>query len=866
MMNKEEAKQKVKELIEFYNKKRSDFENKSEQDIRIMLIDRLFKILGWDMDGTERPDEVHREMSVTGRESKKKKADYVFRLNGVPKFVVEAKALKANIQADLFREQAVGYAYNLACSWAVLTNFSSIYIYFIDRDDDFKFFSIDEISDEGKFDANFETLWYLSRESVANDLLERDNEKRLGKRREKVGKRLFDDLSEWRRKLSNEIRRVYGEKYGELEREEIVQRIIDRLIFIRKIEDMELEERELDQLTRKFNEGTTYRLLKKVFEHYRNKYNSGLFGEPGIRQECDMIDVRDPVIEDVIKGMYRPTGRTIEYNFAAIDADVLGNIYEQYLAFIMKGTKLKGGKAHKKEQGIYYTSTYIVDYIVKNTVTESAKGKTIDEILNMKILDPACGSGSFLIRAYSEVCKIIEEKMKKGEKSVKYITMKNYSRRLTLPQKITILTSCIYGVDLDEKAVEIAQLNLLLKLLDGETSESLSNMSETRKLLPMLNNNIKCGNSLIDDPEIAGENKAFSWKERFKEIMDNGGFDVVIGNPPYLMLQPQNTPEELLKYIKNKFNVAQYKIDDFHLFLERGIYLLKQSCRLGFITPNTYLMNTYTTRLRKCILDNCMINKIVVIPQVVFSDASVDTSIIILQKEKNESVRRENKIDIFEVNNFIESPHKLLDIKQEIFFTTPNNLFTIRSYTNNTLIDKLKSNSTLLGNLCRVSFGLQTKDRKTYVKNLQPNKKWKPCIDGGDITRYSLKFNSQYFLHDLKIRAGGCWDENTHNVDEKVVIRQIGQFPIATLDTNKFYSLNTIYNLTSLKNGLSYRYLLALINSKLLRFYWKVNFSDSKLLFPKVKKVFLDQLPIRLVHESQQQPLIKLVEKMLSLN
>jgi hypothetical protein len=149
---------------------------------------------------------------------------------------------------------------------------------------------------------------------------------------------------------------------------------------------------------------------------------------------------------------------------------------------------------------------------------------------------------------------------------------------------------------------------------------------------------------------------------------------------------------------------------------------------------------------------------------------------------------------------------------------------------------------------------------------LQPNKKWKPCIDGGDITRYSLKFNSQYFLHDLKIRAGGCWDENTHNVDEKVVIRQIGQFPIATLDTNKFYSLNTIYNLTSLKNGLSYRYLLALINSKLLRFYWKVNFSDSKLLFPKVKKVFLDQLPIRLVHESQQQPLIKLVEKMLSLN
>ena len=149
------------------------------------------------------------------------------------------------------------------------------------------------------------------------------------------------------------------------------------------------------------------------------------------------------------------------------------------------------------------------------------------------------------------------------------------------------------------------------------------------------------------------------------------------------------------------------------------------------------------------------------------------------------------------------------------------------------MIKKIITDTENLGELCRVSFGLQTLDKKTYVKDKALNKDWKPCIDGGDISKYGLKFRSKYFLHDLKIKAGGCWDDTTHNVPEKIVIRQIGVTPIATLDTNHFYCLNTIYNITSLNENYNYRYILAILNSKLFLFYWKSKFSDSKVLFPK---------------------------------
>ena len=245
MVSKEEARKNIKKLIEYYNSKKQEFSKLSEQDIRLKLIDKMFKFLGWDLDGDEIPDEVQREESIEGKESRKKKADYVFRLGGVPKFVAEAKAIKVEPDNDDFRKQVVGYSYNLACSFGVLTNFVKTFIYFVDRDDDYVFYRIKDLSDLDNFEENFETLWKISKPSIIEELLEKEADSRGLKRKEKVDKQLFEDLKVWRKKLSIEVKKNYGERYRPYEIEEIVQRIIDRLIFIRKLEDLELEERKL---------------------------------------------------------------------------------------------------------------------------------------------------------------------------------------------------------------------------------------------------------------------------------------------------------------------------------------------------------------------------------------------------------------------------------------------------------------------------------------------------------------------------------------------------------------------------------------------------------------------------------------------
>ena len=196
---------------------------------------------------------------------------------------------------------------------------------------------------------------------------------------------------------------------------------------------------------------------------------------------------------------------------------MLGNIYEQYLGVILtkigKRAKLKESHAHRKEQGIYYTPTYIVDYIVRNTLGELLKDKKIDAS-KIRVLDPACGSGSFLIKAFD----ILNEHHARKDKNYNQKTLAG--ENIAYSAKERILKNNIYGVDLDKQAVEIAQLNLLLKI------------AEKGHRLPLLQENIKNGNSLIDDHNIAGD-KAFNWQQQFKSVMSEGGFDVVIGNPPY---------------------------------------------------------------------------------------------------------------------------------------------------------------------------------------------------------------------------------------------------------------------------------------------------------------------------------------------
>ena len=537
-VTKAAAKEKVRKLVEEFSKhSREELDSKPEEQIKWHFIEPLLLALGWEKQDIDKESRVQR-----GR------ADYVLKSGNQDLLVVEAKKTSVALTEEEGR-QAVSYAYHRKIKFAVLTNFRQVRVYHALSN--IKNINKNLVSD-GKgylyidcqdYEKEFDRLWLLSKESLVNgDLL-----KCLPRKEERVSKpideSILEDLLQYRAWLSKDLK-SHRAHLTDGQIDEIVQILIDRLIFIRSVEDRGLEEKDiLLKVVTDYKQGRSSRrvwdTLLLMFREFDGKYNSKLFSE-GLLEKDGFFSEEGSLLK-VMTGLYfGTTGNRDRYMFDVIPGDLLGTIYEQYLGMILRGSdkrvKLENGAGKRKSMGIYYTPAYIVDYIVKNTVGEYIKGKTIDQILEVKILDPACGSGSFLIRAFQEVCNAVEEKMKNGQKSEKYKTFNLYNGRLKLSHKIMILTNCIFGVDLDEKAVELAQLNLLLKLLEDETPET------QKHVLPTMRDNIKCGNSLIDDPSVAGD-KAFNWHAQFPDIFRNGGFDVVIGNPPYVRIQTLDKKE-----------------------------------------------------------------------------------------------------------------------------------------------------------------------------------------------------------------------------------------------------------------------------------------------------------------------------------
>ncbi|RLC54596.1 MAG: restriction endonuclease subunit M, partial [Candidatus Cloacimonadota bacterium] len=406
-----------------------------------------------------------------------------------------------------------------------------------------------------------------------------------------------------------------------------------------------------------------------------------------------------------------------------------------------------------------------------------------------------------------------------------------------------VLENNLYGVDINEESVEIAQLSLWLKT--AKRGRKLTDLSK----------HIKCGDSLIDDPEIAGV-KAFDWNEEFPEIMKNGGFDVVIGNPPYVLCQPSNTNIEILEFYKT-FEVAGYKIDLFHLFFEKSINLLKSKGLLGFISPNTFMTNKYINKLRAFILSNCDIQNIITFNKDVFNDASVDVSTTILRKDRS----IQNEIQIFKMSNSGILSESIIKSQKE-WESDIDNIFNIEQ---SFIYDS--KNCKELGELSSVTFGLQTKDKKTFVKKSRIDIDWENCYTGKDVNRYYLSPSTLFFKNNKEIvKAGGSWDMNIHH-SPKIVVRQIGNpEPIFAFDQFSFATLNTMYSIVTKTDMVSSKYLLSILNSTFLKKFWKHNFLDNKQLFPKIKGYQLKKIPIKIISKSSQQRFIEKAELMLSLN
>jgi len=660
----DEYRLKLTRLTDLFERNRKQYNTSAydEANTRTDFIDKFFELLGWDMGNEQGYSEQYREVV---REDKVringnvKAPDYAFRIGGVRKFFVEAKKPSVNIKDELepaFQVRRYGYTAKLPL--CILTNFAEFAVYDTrikpspsDKPDTARIFCRSYLEYHKYFDFIFNTF---SKEAILKgsfDSYIQENKNKKGT--SEVDKELLKLIEGWRTDIAKNIA-LRNPSLNIYHLNTAVQKIIDRIIFLRIAEDKEMEEYGL--LQKITESGAVYQKLQSIFDEANKKYNSGLF-KPHDWLRSLIID--DAVLSSIINGLYYPE---CPYEFSILPVEILGNIYEQFLGKIIKFRNVKGGHTAlieekpdvKKAGGVYYTPQYIVRYIVENTLGVKIKGQSPDAIAQLKVVDPACGSGSFLVEAYQQLLNYhldYYSSEKQREQALKnsriYETGKNVYK-LTIEEKQRILLNNIYGVDIDGQAVEVTKLSLYLKLLENEGSETkdrgqLFKFSDM-KLLPSLDSNIKCGNSLVGsdyynekdvslfDDEAMRKINTFDWDKEFPEVFARGGFDCAIGNPPYVK---EYTNRDCFEGLRSH-PCYQGKMDLWYFFGYQGIVFLKDDGLIGFIAPNNWITNAGASIFRNFILNNARILQYVDFGNYkVFENASIQTMIYIMQKTKD---------------------------------------------------------------------------------------------------------------------------------------------------------------------------------------------------------------------------------------
>lgn len=849
-MNKEEAINKLKLLINDFKARYSYYKSRSEADIETKLVESLFiEILGWSKNDFEKQQNVRRG-------DKGGRADYAFKIGNKIIFFLEVKKVGIPLDKEADK-QVISYSLSRKVPLAISTNFEQMNIFCVEQENALKNVFRTFRSPED-YIVNFADLWFLSKESFEQGVLlkKAEDEGRL-KRRISIDKPLLEDFMRIRSLIANDIEKNYPNRYNVNEKDEITQRIIDRLIFIRRSEDIGINPENLTlEEIKHLPDNKAYSRLKEIFTKYNSVYNSGLF-IPNKDNDCDNIKINGEIIKKLVYYLYDSNDEKYVYNFDWIDADVLGQVYEQYLGKILLQTKsgkakLKEGQVHKKEQGIYYTPTYVVDYIVKNTLGEILKNKKV-KVNQIKVLDPACGSGSFLIKAFDYLNENLSTKEEYSQYKFDILGLHS--------TKTDILKYNLYGVDLDNKAVEITKLNLLLKASE-----------KYRKLPEEVDLHIKHGNSLVDDENI--DKNSFYWKEDFQE----GSFDVIIGNPPYVFTRDVEFQEPFKDYVaKNYLNASSSisksharqsgKVNLYALFLVKGINLLKNHGLFGFIIPNNILRTTTYDIMRKFILDNCKILKIVDLGSGVFEGVTVSTIILILEKENDKVKRDKNKLMIFsDINNLSNKK----EVGQKGFLDNTSYTFNITSGKEGVeLFEKIEKDTHPLGEIAIIhAGGIATgKNKKEMIENNPKNSKYKKLLEGKDIKPYYPQFTNKYILYDKKLLYRAR-DESIFLSPEKIITQRIGggsNVLVVSYDDQQFYTFNSTNTILLKDKNYPLKYILALLNSKLINWYYVSKFTNKSELTVNISKTFLEQLPIKIPSETQKQRIMGLVNQMLSL-
>ncbi|KUF12284.1 Eco57I restriction-modification methylase domain-containing protein [Pseudoponticoccus marisrubri] len=638
---KEAARERVAELVERFRRNENDYRDAgyNETQARTEFITPLLEAFGWDVHNIGGKPRIYREVIEeatveVGEERLSKRPDYELRLARQRKLFIEAK--KPSVRLDRDRAPAFQtrrYGYSASMPIAVVTNFHQLAIY-----------DCNPVPDEtheahvarlhlfnyGDFDARFDELWLLlSRDSMLSGAFDRHFEIDTTRH----GAEQFDDfflnqVRDWRSRLAVDIHA----NVGGLSSEELtyaVQLFLSRIVFLRICEDREIERYET---LKNLDERATFDALKDLLRRADDFYNSGLFRL--IDDDPLGVRISDDVLQGIIAELYYPLS---PYTFAVVETEVLGEIYEQFLGEVIViedgQVKIENKPEVRDIGGVVPTPGFVADVIVARTLGPRLAGKSPDELAGFTVADTCCGSGIFLLSSFDFILgHYLDWYVAEGPERYEGQTIYQVTEslwRLTFDEKRRILLEHLRGVDIDPNAVEVAQFSLLLKLIEDESEAVLRDYVRRHRhaALPALDETILCGNSLVStqeweevfgtlDQRLRDRVNPFSWEDEFPNEMAAGGFDIIVGNPPYIRIQNMvaYSPEEAEFYHSPQAPYTtgrQDNFDKYALFIERSLGLIKDTGRLGVIVPNKFMTIRSGRALRGLLTERPVLDEIV---------------------------------------------------------------------------------------------------------------------------------------------------------------------------------------------------------------------------------------------------------------
>jgi type I restriction-modification system DNA methylase subunit len=889
MIERETAYSDIENLVaKFKHMPAAQRKGLNEMETRLGYILPMFKALGWDITDI---DEVSPETKVS-----RGWVDFSFRIDNIPRFFLETKRVKEDLNDKRWVSQAIDYAWTKSVTWALLSDFEGLRVFNAEWKESNPFTAEFFQLDLDSYTTNFDRLWWLSKPATLQRTLDLEAEK-VGKKikRLPVSQNLFRDLKRWREDLFKNYQ-AFNLGYSTAQIDEAVLRLLNRLIFIRTAEDRKVEDVLLLSLVRELKGTKEFnhldRKLAALFRRLDQRYNSQLFA----RHFSEELVIPPTDLEEIIEGLYEKD--LLFYNFNALDADVLGTVYEQYLGHVVAEREgeshVQEKRAKRKSQGIYYTPAFVTKYVVQQTVGRYLNENGYQPSKPLRVLDLACGSASFLTQAFDQIDSFVARQ--RGHDQKEELNSEDRARQLE------ILQNCIYGVDKDRQAVEVARLNLLLRALHSHAK------------MPMLDH-------IVNDDSLSPG----IFESRFPDVMKEGGFDVIVGNPPYV--RQETLGEEFKAYARQVFETYAGTADLYIYFIEQAHKLLKPGGYFGMIVSNKWMRSNYGKALREFLKCKSEILQIVDFGELpVFGDVIAYPVILIFRKNPAEhqtfTYAPITRLDFDSLSDEISSVGSALN--ESVLL---NSGWSLSNANRQALFNKIQNRGEKLidyveGN---IYFGIKTGFNEAFYIDrwkkdaiLSEDTKYaeliKPILMGRNVHEYVIDFDGKWLIvipkgwtrskmhlkRPTERQAWKWFGENypllrnhleefqskaTKRQDKgeywwelrtceyysefektKIVAPTIVKQATFALDTESYYSNDktTIIGSCDL-------YLLGIINSKISDFVFRSISSTKQGGYFEQKPMYISQLPIpRIDFENPTEKpvydeIVSLVEKMLAL-